>query len=134
MRAVALLAFTFGAFGVGCGGQDKAVVLPGPDASATGDAGVSACPRDLPAACPSPEPSWDGGVQAIFEAKCVPCHQPGGLAFDRPFTTYAGVHKIFGDVLSQVYSCYMPPPDAGALNPAQRQAMLGWLVCGAPDN
>ncbi|HEX4459884.1 MAG TPA: hypothetical protein VIA18_18030, partial [Polyangia bacterium] len=78
---MALLAFTFGM--AGCGGSDHAIVLPGPDGGA--DAAVSDCPHDLPAACPSPAPSWDGGVEAIIDAKCVPCHQPGGLAFDRPF-------------------------------------------------
>lgn len=133
--AGSLFALTLGAT-AGCGGDDRAVVLPGPDASVDGDAAAPACPHDLPASCPSPAPSWsaDGGVQGIVNERCVPCHQPGGLAFDRPFTTYAGVYKIHGDVLSQVYSCYMPPPDAGALDDAQRQALLGWLVCGAPQN
>jgi hypothetical protein len=135
VRRVALVVVTLG--WTGCGGQERAIVLPAPDASATTDAASPTCPHDLPATCPSPAPSWaasDGGVQDIVNSRCVPCHQPGGLAFDRPFTTYAAVYKIRGDVLGQIYSCYMPPPDAGALDDGQRQALLGWLVCGAPAN
>lgn len=92
------------------------------------------CPSDLPAACPSPSPSWDGGVQALIDAKCVVCHKPGGLAFDKPFTDYAKVYASRGVMLDQVYSCYMPPPDAGQLAPSERQELLGWFVCGAPNN
>lgn len=92
------------------------------------------CPNDLPAACPTPAPSWDGGVQALIEARCVVCHQAGGLAFDKPFTDYAEVYASRGVMLDQVYSCYMPPPDAGQLDPSERQELLGWFVCGAPNN
>jgi hypothetical protein len=53
-------------------------------------------------------------------------------AFD--FSTYQGVHKNFGSILSNVYGCLMPPPDAGGLTDAQRRTLLGWLVCAAPDN
>jgi hypothetical protein len=95
---------------------------------------VDTCPSDLPAACPSPAPSWDGGVQALIVDKCVGCHKPGGLAFDKPFNDYAHVYQYRGVMLDQVYSCYMPPPDAGQLDPSQRQQLLGWFVCGAPNN
>jgi len=92
------------------------------------------CPSDLPPACPTPEPSWDGGVQALIDAKCVVCHQAGGLAFDKPFTDYTKVYASRGVMLDQVYSCYMPPPDAGQLDPSERQELLGWFVCGSPNN
>jgi hypothetical protein len=95
---------------------------------------VAACPNDLPAACPSPAPSWDGGVRPLIDQFCVGCHQAGGLAFDRPFTTYALVHAQYGAMEDQVYSCYMPPPDAGQLDESQRLQLLGWFVCGAPQN
>ena len=94
----------------------------------------ASCPNDLPSACPSPAPSWDGGVQALIAEKCGACHTAGGLAFDRPFDDYAHVYQYRGEMLNQVYSCYMPPPDAGQLDSAQRQALLGWFVCGAPNN
>jgi hypothetical protein len=109
------------------GGGDMLVVPP--------DMAVaSECPNDLPAACPAPAPSWDGGVQAIIEARCVVCHKSGGLAFDKPFTTYADVYGYRSAMLDQVYSCYMPPPDAGQLDPSERRELLGWFVCGAPNN
>ena len=125
MAALALFAIA------GCGnggrsGNDLAVV---PDMAV-----ASSCPNDLPAACPTPAPSWDGGVQALIDDKCGGCHQPGGLAFDKPFTDYAHVYQYRGVMLDQVYSCYMPPPDAGQLDPSQRQELLGWFVCGAPNN
>ena len=130
MRVVAALALLAIA---GCGNSGH----PGGDLAVPPDmTPVPNCPSDLPAACPSPAPSWaaDGGVQAVIDARCVICHKPGGLAFDRPFTNYADVFANRGDALDQVYSCYMPPPDAGQLAPSERQELLGWFVCGAPNN
>jgi len=37
-------------------------------------------------------------------------------------------------VLTQVYSCRMPQPGAAPLTEAERAALLGWLVCGAPND
>jgi hypothetical protein len=108
----------------GCGGASSA-----PDMAV-------GCPSDLPSACPTPEPSWgaDGGVAAIVADKCVQCHRPGGVVAEKPFTDYAHVYSYRGVILSQIYSCYMPPPDASTLDPAERKLLLGWLVCGAPNN
>jgi hypothetical protein len=118
MAALALFAIA------GCGNGDRS----------GNDLAVSSCPNDLPAACPSPAPSWDAGVRPLIDDKCVPCHQPSGVAWDRPFTDYAHVYQYRGVMLDQVYSCYMPPPDAGQLDPSQRRELLGWFVCGAPQN
>ena len=126
VAALALLAIA----GCGNGGRSN-------DDLAVSHADMAApelCPSDLPAMCPTPEPSWDGGVQAIIDAKCVVCHKPGGLAFDKPLTDYTHVYGYRGEMLNQVYSCYMPPPDAGQLEPSERQQLLGWFVCGAPNN
>jgi len=125
MLVLALLAIA--ACGNGNRGGDAGVDLGVPDLA-------SACPNDLPAACPSPTPSWDGGVSQIIASKCIPCHMPGGLAFDNPLTDYNSVYQRRGIVLDQVYSCYMPPPDAAQLDASERQALLGWMVCGAPNN
>jgi len=92
------------------------------------------CPSDIPSVCPTPAPSWDGGVEALIAARCGICHKPGGLAFDKPFSNYADVYSYRGEMLDQVYSCYMPPPDGGTLAPSERQQLLGWFVCGAPNN
>jgi hypothetical protein len=109
---------------VGCGGAAKAP-----------DMGID-CPNDLPSACPTPAPSWDadGGVSALIADHCVECHRAGGLAFDKPFSDYAHVYQYRSAILNQVYSCYMPPPDAGTLASSERRLLLGWLVCGAPNN
>jgi hypothetical protein len=37
-------------------------------------------------------------------------------------------------VLTEVYACQMPPVDADPLSATERQALLAWLVCGAPNN
>ena len=38
-------------------------------------------------------------------------------------------------MLDQVYACAMPPSDAGVtLSLEEREALLGWLVCNAPNN
>jgi hypothetical protein len=120
MRAVVILALAI----AGCGGSGMS---GGPDLA-------PACPNDLPQACPAPMPTWDGGVNALVASKCAPCHQPGGTAATWPFTSAAQVHALRQAVIDQVYSCVMPPPDAGQLDETQRQALLGWLVCGALNN
>jgi cbb3-type cytochrome c oxidase subunit III len=105
------------------------------DSGADVDVAEAACPRDLPAGCESPAPSWMNVVQPIVAERCNACHGVGGVeqaAFD--FSTYEGVRKAFGSVLNNVYGCLMPPPDAGALTPEERQALLAWLVCSAPNN
>jgi hypothetical protein len=125
MAALALLAIA----GCGNGGRSGNDLAVAPDMVV-----AESCPSDLPSACPSPAPSWDGGVQQLIDEKCGGCHKPGGLAFDKPFTDYADVYGYRGVMLDQVYSCYMPPPDAGQLDPSQRQELLGWFVCGSPNN
>jgi hypothetical protein len=92
------------------------------------------CPNDLPAACPSPAPSWSGDIAAIMAARCAACHAPGGSVSEKPLTTYAEVYQRRVTVLTEVYGCLMPPAGADPLSAAERQDLLGWLVCGAPNN
>src|SRR5262249_51832261 len=98
------------------------------------DLGGPTCPNDLPASCPQPAPSWQGTVSQLIAQKCVICHAPTGIVAEKPLDTYDAVFRMRGPVLNQVYSCNMPPPDGGALDDEERQALLGWLVCGAPKN
>jgi uncharacterized membrane protein len=95
---------------------------------------ASTCPNDLPSACPSPPPSWMATIQTIINDRCESCHVPGGQGQPVLLTTLAQVQARASSVLTQVYSCYMPPPDGGALTASERAALLAWLVCGAPDN
>jgi hypothetical protein len=126
---MAALALVLAIVGCGNGGRSGNDLATLPDMAV-----ASACPNDLPMACPSPAPSWDGGVRPLIDEFCVGCHQAGGLAFDKPFTDYGLVYQQRGGMLDQVYSCYMPPPDAGQPDESQRQQLLGWFVCGAPQN
>jgi uncharacterized membrane protein len=95
----------------------------------------ASCPRDLPASCPTPAPSFSGEVQAIFQAKCVPCHSPGGQEATKPYTSLALIQRQpLSTMLAQVYNCAMPLATAPQLTAEERQALLGWLVCMRPDN
>ncbi len=93
-----------------------------------------ACPNDLPADCPSPAPTYTDDVAAIIEARCWECHGPGGAEQARhDFSTYDSVYAQRGSMLTQVYSCRMPPAEAAPLASDERAALLSWLVCGAPE-
>jgi uncharacterized membrane protein len=96
---------------------------------------AAACPNDLPAACPQPPPSYKNDVRSIIDRRCNGCHANGGVAARRnDFSTYDNVANQRSAILNQVYACYMPPPDAGQPTPDERQKLLGWLVCKAPNN
>ncbi len=116
--------------------------------AACGNGGMSApdygpaeaviCPNDLPSSCPVPTPSYASDVQPIIAQRCVICHESGGLEV-APFDlgTYSDVFTDRSAVLDQVYACAMPRVDsAGALplTESERTTLLGWLVCGAPQN
>lgn len=132
-----------GAASPGCyGGQPAQPTFasepPGPtgDDANTGEASTASCPNDSPAACPSPAPSWAMQVQPYVEQLCAlggQCHGAGGQSV-LDFTTYAGVKKNFVTMESDLLSCKMPPPGALAPTLEERTTLLGWFLCGAPDN
>ena len=93
------------------------------------------CTKKIPG-CTS-VPSYTADVAPLVHNTCLPCHAKGGTASDRDLTTYRGIVRIESTVLSQIYSCDMPPADAGpdaALTAPERTLLLQWLVCGAPNN
>lgn len=96
--------------------------------------GGGGCPNDLPASCPQPPPSYASDVAPVFARRCTGCHSPTGVEAERDFTSYDRIHQLRTDVLTQVYACRMPPADAAAPTPAERATLLGWLVCGAPND
>jgi uncharacterized membrane protein len=73
-------------------------------------------------------------VAAILQARCAACHSPEGLEQSLPLTNYQEVQVNRRVVLSQVYGCLMPPGGETPLTSQERQTLLAWLVCGAPDN
>jgi uncharacterized membrane protein len=95
--------------------------------------GGSSCPNDLPAACPANAAGYTATIAPLLAERCVACHSPGGTSAHY-LQTYAEVSNLAGPVLDQVYACRMPPADYPALTETERQDLLGWLVCGAPDD
>ena len=95
------------------------------------------CAYETPV-CPDPVPSYAGAVSAIIQSYCVGCHGPGGQQAIRPFATYEDISMndfaYAGQMQRQVLGCVMPPADAPQLSDAQKQALVGWLTCGAPYN
>ena len=120
------LALLVGAF-VGC----AAFSGDGPDGGAGGAGG---CPNDLPGSCPADPPSYQRDVVPVLERHCLSCHSSGGQEATQPLDTYQAVHDRRSAVLDQVYACRMPPAGEPALPVSDRQTLLKWLVCRAPDN
>ncbi|MHB1846119.1 MAG: hypothetical protein ACYCWW_14935 [Deltaproteobacteria bacterium] len=114
----------------GCGGGPS-----GPDASVDPCGATAGEPNDLPQSCPNPMPSFAKDVQPIIQSSCDQCHLPGDPTYPGfPYDNYADDYKYRTQMLDFVNSCLMPKAPAKPLTEAQRQALLGWLVCGAPDN
>jgi uncharacterized membrane protein len=91
------------------------------------------CPN-LSTTCPSPQPSYANDVRPIVNARCTVCHSPGGQEASRDLTTYSHVFEQRQAVLTQVFSCRMPPSDAPQPTAQERSVLVSWLVCGAPNN
>lgn len=117
---------------VGCASDPSPVTSLDAGDAASVDAG--ACPMDLPKSCPPVAPSYSADVAPLLQRRCTMCHSPGGAASNRDFTTYAGVSANKSPILNQVYGCLMPPSDAAPPTSDERHALLGWLVCHAPNN
>lgn len=96
------------------------------------DAGA-ACPRDLPSTCQGTAPTYAQDIAPVLASRCLSCHGEGGVEnASVDLTTYDGVYRKRTDVLSQVYNCQMPLPDAGAPSADERALLMNWVVCGAP--
>ena len=114
-----------------CGGETTTSTST---TGSTGTGGAASCPNDLPASCPTPAPTWSTDVATVIAARCAVCHAPGGAAADKPLTDHADVFARRSAVLNQIHACKMPPEGASPLTAAERVAIEGWLVCGAPDD
>ena len=96
-----------------------------------GDPAPAVCPNDAFDACPSSAPTFSGDAAPIIGAHCAKCHVPGGKAEKFPFETYEQIGPFAGDMKLQLETCEMPQAPEPPLTPAQRQAMFGWIACGA---
>ncbi|MFT3838242.1 MAG: hypothetical protein QM723_14765 [Myxococcaceae bacterium] len=92
-----------------------------------------ACPNDLPMSCPADAPGYAATIAPLIQKRCLECHSP---ANNNPpdLSTYSGVSNQRGVVLTQLYGCLMPPPDAGQPTAEERGQFLSWLKCGAMNN
>jgi hypothetical protein len=109
---------------------------------------VGACSNSPPAAstcptvssdCPAPPPSWSKDVQPLIQSYCVMCHQPGGSGYSlADLTSYTSVFRSRAAITFQVSQCLMPNQDASPpppqLTTAQRETIVSWVGCMAPNN
>jgi len=103
-------------------------------AAACGGGSSVDCPNDLPQSCPTPMPSYKTDVQPIIQNHCLKCHSPGGQEASIDFTTYDHVRTQRGPILTQFYSCRMPPEGEPRPTEQERLTFLTWLQCGSPNN
>lgn len=88
----------------------------------------------IPASCPTTTPSYATDVAPILQTYCVNCHSAGGQEPNKLLDTQASVAALSNDVANEVAGCSMPPADDAQPTAAQRQLILDWLTCGAPNN
>jgi hypothetical protein len=100
--------------------------------------GDQSCPL-IAADCPATPPSWKTDVAPLITQYCGACHGDGGV--EQPtidLSNYAGVFKNRFEVQFQVYHCEMPQADASPpvpqLSNAQRETIVAWAACSAPNN
>lgn len=122
-----LLVLPLFAWAVGCSGSKD-------DLS---DSGAGSCPS-LVVSCPTDvadDPSYANEVEPILQNNCAVCHSPDG-GYGHDLVTYEEVYDQAqeGDLISWVSQCSMPPSNFPPLTTAQRQTLLDWLACGAPNN
>jgi hypothetical protein len=102
----------------------------------TGCSGSSSPCSNPPSTCPSSVPSFQRDVNSIIVGSCLPCHDPTTGIHEPPaLNGYAAISSAAGPSLDQISRCLMPPTDGGfALAAADRQSLMTWYVCGAPNN
>lgn len=92
------------------------------------------CSAQVVDACPEQVPSYAQTVQPVLERSCVSCHGPGGEKASVPLTSWELVHRRASSMQRQLLSCRMPRGEGPPLSDEERQVVLAWLVCGAPDS
>jgi uncharacterized membrane protein len=75
----------------------------------------------------------------VIQAHCTTCHSPSGENQSPTLVTYDNItagsmQETAREVLVQIHACNMPPAGQPRLTDGERQAILGWIVCGAMNN
>src|SRR3954454_11916414 len=107
------------------------------------DGGRPACPAAEGQPCAAP-PSYRQEVSPILDAHCNNCHSATVDGGPWPLGGYENVHHWKELMVIDLLGCdipeiakghLMPPIDAGTPLPqAQRDVVVSWLLCDAPDN
>jgi uncharacterized membrane protein len=111
----------------GCASQALASGAPGSE-----EGGPDDCSVNVAASCPVASLSYSSGVGDTLKASCLPCHAAGGVESTVLLTSYKEVSKRLTKVAGQLETCTMPPAGSPPISPSDRQAILDWIVCGAP--
>jgi hypothetical protein len=119
-----------------CSGASDATSPPGSasQGSTSGEAGP--CTATVPSSCPTAAPTWSADAMPIFESHCWSCHAGDGIESSQyPFGSYSAIYQARTTILEQLSLCNMPPSDAPtALTSDERETLLTWLACGAPND
>lgn len=100
---------------------------------ACGQSAAKSCPADEQAGCVDPSFGYDAGIGDILNARCRPCHAPGGIEQSILLSDYSHVYRERMTVGSQLVTCTMPPEGSPGLTDSERKQILDWLSCGAPQ-
>jgi len=87
------------------------------------------------ASCPSPPPSYRADVVPVLRQKCFACHAgDGDEVEDHDFSSFAKVRAQRASIEGKVRARAMPPSGRQQLTDPERQTLLWWLSCHAPEN
>jgi uncharacterized membrane protein len=94
------------------------------------------CPSNLPsgANCSTATPSYSSKIAPIVSNRCLSCHFAGNTISGISLADQGSVYTYRSIALTQVYQCKMPPAGAESLTAAERDLLILYLVCNAPDN
>jgi uncharacterized membrane protein len=76
-------------------------------------------------------PTYSEDVLPIMQRDCIPCHSTNTGGKDESTYDLASGQK--SSILFQVDDCLMPPSGSPQLTADERNTLLGWIECGAPN-
>jgi len=104
-----------------------------PSASDTSDSGTCISGA-VATACPTPAPTFSGDVLPLMNARCGNCHSHDNDAGLWPLDDWQTISDWQSTILDVLRSCNQPPPTVQPLMRSEREAIEGWIMCGAQNN